>query len=78
MTRYFDGVMKSNEVAGEVSYTIPRDQVDKFKKFFEKLDTSLDKLDLKSYGVSMTSLEEVFLNINEEMSPERFIREKKK
>jgi len=38
----------------------------------------LDKLDLKSYGVSMTSLEEVFLNINEEMSPERFIREKKK
>jgi len=25
MTSYFRGVMKSNEVAGEVSYTIPRD-----------------------------------------------------
>ena len=67
LTTHFRGVMKSGEVAGEVSYVIPRDQASNFKNFFEILDNRLDDYDVKSYGVSMTSLEEVFLNINEEL-----------
>jgi len=67
MCAHFRGVMKSGEVAGEVTYVIPRDEAANFKAFFATLDERLDEYDIKSYGVSMTSLEEVFLNINEEL-----------
>ena len=72
MCSFFKGVMKSNEVAGEVSYVIPRDQTQNFKNFFNTLDNRLDDYDIKSYGVAMTTLEEVFLNINEELEPDLF------
>ena len=72
MTSFFKGVMKANEVPGEVSYVIPRDQTDNFKGFFELLDRDLDYYDIKSYGVSMTTLEEVFCSMNEELEPDLF------
>lgn len=43
---------------------IPRNQTGSFKPFFEVFDGKLDEFDIKSYGVSMTTLEEVFLKIN--------------
>ena len=55
-----------------MTYLIPRDQTDNFKSFFENLDSKLDYYEIKSYGVSMATLEEVFLNINEELSPDVF------
>ena len=72
MCSFFKGVMKSNEIAGEVSYVIPRDQTQNFKNFFTALDDHLDDYEIKSYGVAMTTLEEVFLNINEELEPDLF------
>jgi ATP-binding cassette subfamily A (ABC1) protein 3 len=68
MTSFFRGVIKQNETPGEINYLIPKEQKDNFKAFFEKLDNNLAKFEIKSYGVSMTTLEEVFLNINEEIS----------
>ena len=68
MTSFFRGVIKQNETPGEINYLIPKEQKDHFKAFFEKLDNNLAKFEIKSYGVSMTTLEEVFLNINEEIS----------
>ena len=35
----------------------------KFKDFFNSLDKDLEKLGLDSYGVGITTLEEVFLKI---------------
>lgn len=35
-------------------------------------DSRLNEFDIKSYGVSMTTLEEVFLKINQELAPEVF------
>jgi hypothetical protein len=32
----------------------------------------MDMFDVKSYGVSMTSLEEVFLKLNEEVAPDLY------
>jgi ATP-binding cassette subfamily A (ABC1) protein 3 len=52
-----------------VTYTIPRAESNSFKPFFEALDERLDEYDLSSYGVSMTSLEEVFLSCNAELEP---------
>ena len=61
---YFAGITKHNEIRDEVHYVIPRDQVGNFKAFFEAFDTKLDEFKVKSYGVSMTTLEDVFLKIN--------------
>jgi len=43
-----------------------------FNTFFQDFDHRLDEFDIKSYGVSMTTLEEVFLKINQELAPEVF------
>lgn len=51
---------------------IPRNQTSSFRPFFEFFDAKLDEFDIKSYGVSMTTLEEVFLKINQELAPEVF------
>ena len=42
---------------------MPEPSRSKFKVFFNELDCDLDSLHLKSYGVSITTLEEVFLKI---------------
>ena len=36
-----------------------------FQEFFEEFDKELDRLDIMSYGISMTTLEEVFIAANE-------------
>lgn len=69
---YFAGVLKQSEVRGEVSFVIPRNQTSSFRPFFEAFDAKLNDFDIKSYGVSMTTLEEVFLKINQELAPEVF------
>lgn len=51
---------------------IPKDQAQNFAGFFETLDDRLDDYDIKSYGVSMSNLEDVFLKINQEFAPELF------
>ena len=44
-------------------WQLPEPSRSKFKVFFNQLDRDLDSLRLKSYGVSITTLEEVFLKI---------------
>ena len=36
------------------------------------LDQRLDQYDIRSYGVSMSNLEDVFLKINQEFAPDLF------
>lgn len=36
------------------------------------LDQRLDQFDIRSYGVSMSNLEDVFLKINQEFAPDLF------
>ena len=69
---YFTGVKKHSETRKEIHYVIPRDQTSNFKAFFESFDQRLEEFKLKSYGVSMATLEEVFLKINLEFAPELF------
>ena len=49
----------------EQTYILPYSSVDLFPTFFQKFDENLKSLNIKSYGFSMTTLEEVFLRINE-------------
>ncbi|KAK7486554.1 hypothetical protein BaRGS_00022220, partial [Batillaria attramentaria] len=51
------------EVGAELSYLLPEDQVSKFPKLFEMIETQEKKLGLTSFGVSATTMEEVFLKV---------------
>lgn len=51
---------------------VPKTQAQNFGAFFERLDQSLDDYDVRSYGVSMSNLEDVFLKINQEFAPDLF------
>ena len=72
MQSYFQGVQKAGEVHEEVSFVIPKSQSNNLGGFFENLDTRLDEFDIRSYGVSMSNLEDVFLKINKEYAPDLF------
>jgi hypothetical protein len=43
---------------------VPNDSAKNFKSFFERFDREVNELGITSYGVSITTLEEVFLKIN--------------
>ena len=58
--------IKLSEVSSEVTYQIPQNESSRFEEFFTDLDASLEKLRIKSYGVGVTTLEEVFLRVGKE------------
>lgn len=51
---------------------MPKSQAQNFGAFFSTLDQKLDDYDIRSYGVSMSNLEDVFLKINQEFAPDLF------
>ena len=51
------------EVSSEVQYQLPTTSSHQFKQFFQDFDKNLEFLGIKSYGVGITTLEEVFLQI---------------
>lgn len=55
------GITKLSEIQGEMTIQIPKDYTVLFKDFFEEFDEKLEELDILSYGISVTTLEEVFL-----------------
>ena len=52
-----------SEVSSELTFQIPLKLSNKFKDFFERFDVDLDDLGIRSYGISVTTLEEVFLRV---------------
>lgn len=64
------GVRKFTEVGTELSITIPTDYSSKFKRFFVELDENLKRLNIRSYGVQISTLEQVFLKIGHMTDPE--------
>ena len=52
-----------SEVSSEITFQIPNAYSSQFKIFFEKFDNDLDSVDIRSYGISVTTLEEVFLKV---------------
>lgn len=47
-------------------YQLPQTSSDKFEQFFKDLDEHLDFLRIRSYGVGVTTLEEVFLSVGKD------------
>lgn len=54
-----------SETSSEVVFQIPTDYSSMFSTFFTKFDQSLGQLNIKGYGVAVTSLEDVFLKVGQ-------------
>ncbi|XP_064604121.1 cholesterol transporter ABCA5-like [Liolophura sinensis] len=72
ITQYIDDVQLARRHGNELSYTLPLSNVNSFPALFSALeysgtsDTSTsNSLGIKTFGVSMTTLEEVFLKLGE-------------
>ncbi|XP_014681850.1 PREDICTED: ATP-binding cassette sub-family A member 8-A-like [Priapulus caudatus] len=50
----------------ELSYILPLNDISSFAALFEQLETDKEELGVASYGIAMTTLEEVFLRLGEE------------
>lgn len=70
--RHFENFEKSSEISSEITFIIPQKERSSLKEFFYEFDQKLDQLEILSYGVSIATLEEVFIKINEELAPELF------
>ena len=54
---------KVSEISSEATFLLPKSSSQYFPEFFKKFDDELRNLQVSSYGVSMTTLEEVFLKV---------------
>jgi len=56
------------EVSSEISVGVPDEAESRFTEFFKQFDCDIESLGVLSYGISITTLEEVFLHINKELN----------
>ena len=67
----FGPVEKLSEVSQEITFKIDYTQAAQFETFFQEFDDRMEELDILSYGISMTTLEEVFLKANGDLEDEQ-------
>jgi ATP-binding cassette subfamily A (ABC1) protein 3 len=66
MESYFGEVELLSEIASEITFGVSKEKRHLFQEFFKDFDIKMDSLGIKSYGISITTLEEVFIAVNEE------------
>ena len=58
---YIPTAVKESEISAEVSYLLPFNESPKFEKLFTEVEKNFSQLGITSFGVSATTMEEVFL-----------------
>jgi len=53
----------ASEIQNEITIKIPEVYSNKFSTFFGEFDANLAQLKIRNYGISISSLEEVFMKI---------------
>jgi len=57
-----------DELEGQIGYNLPFKSIAKFGSFFTDLETSKSNFFVKAFGVTITSMEDVFLKVGEDHS----------
>eukprot|EP01027_Heterolobosea_sp_BB2_P013030 GEZU01018836.1.p1 GENE.GEZU01018836.1~~GEZU01018836.1.p1 ORF type:complete len:543 (-),score=153.44 GEZU01018836.1:287-1915(-) len=57
---------KAGSTSNDLTYLLPLESVSSFPDFLTELEANLHNLHVSSYGISMTTLEEVFLKFNDQ------------
>ncbi|CAG9322388.1 unnamed protein product [Blepharisma stoltei] len=60
---YIPTAIKASDVHAEIAFRLPIGSATKFEDFFQSLDNRKSELKIRSYGVSVTTLEEVFIRV---------------
>lgn len=63
LRKYIPNIEIESDIGSELSYQLPGELVDVFKDLLAELEDSKESLGLLSYGVSLTTLEEVFMKV---------------
>jgi ATP-binding cassette subfamily A (ABC1) protein 3 len=58
----------NSNINSEISFILPMEQTNKFARLFEKLESQKETLNILNIGISITTLEDVFLRLAEENS----------
>ncbi|KAI9140082.1 hypothetical protein BKA69DRAFT_1081761 [Paraphysoderma sedebokerense] len=66
IVQYIPSAKQTRNVGSELSFTLPYQSVSEFKHFFDALEDEMGRLGIDSFGLSMTTLEEVFLKLENE------------
>ncbi|XP_037714104.1 ATP-binding cassette sub-family A member 3-like [Drosophila subpulchrella] len=66
LNRFIPGLQPVCNIGAELSYQLPDQDSPKFEEMFSQLEDNSEKLHLNGYGVSITSLEEVFMKVGAE------------
>lgn len=64
-----------SDIAAEIAFQLPLSQIAKFNQLFTNLDNNLENLQVSSYGISITTLEEVFLKVSEGLENQKVKQE---
>ncbi|KJE92513.1 ATP-binding cassette transporter subfamily A [Capsaspora owczarzaki ATCC 30864] len=60
---YIPHARVENDVGTELSFILPRESATSFPALFNALDDNKEKIGISTYGVSVTTMEEVFLRV---------------
>ena len=63
---------QSTDVGAELSYVLPSSATGSFPQLFDKLEAEKAALGISSFGISMTTMEEVFIKVGEGVEEERY------
>ncbi|KAL3669965.1 hypothetical protein V7S43_005338 [Phytophthora oleae] len=65
VSRYIPSSRVLSNVGTEIAFQLPLDSSSQFPAMFRKMDENLSKLQVLSYGISVTTMEEVFIKVAE-------------
>jgi ATP-binding cassette subfamily A (ABC1) protein 5 len=65
--QYIEDCEFKSHTSSQMVFMLPYQSVSKFPAFLKALETSLEDLCIENYGLTQTTLEQVFLKINEDL-----------
>ena len=61
VTKFVTGATKESDIGSELSYLLPREESSHFEELFSFLENNKENVGISSFGVSVTTMEEVFV-----------------
>ncbi|XP_058837017.1 phospholipid-transporting ATPase ABCA3-like [Topomyia yanbarensis] len=61
LRRYIPDVRVETDIGSELSFVLKEDYIKLFQQMLEELETQMERCGITSYGISLTTMEEVFL-----------------
>lgn len=56
-----------DDISKELKYILPKDEIENFESLFKDLEENKEEYGIQSFGVSLTTLEDVFLKVAKEL-----------